>query len=534
MNNKLKNYIHQTKNIQIALIFLMIFSNGIMVLNSFLNIKMTNAIIDADFSKFLFYLLFVFFILLLVSLLNYFIGVMKSKSNKEISLMLREDYLDEFIKTYNYNKESKTDKAISNLTNDVNYVIDNGLLPMYELINLILGIILPLLGSAMIHWSFIIVFPVSLLISIVGSSYFSPVLQNFSKQRSSLNEELISMLNDFFPGFNTLYSYNSIDIFKDKVKKSSLKLEETKETYNKKYYFTNSIMMCLMIISQFVYIINVGVLTIKGIITPGSIVGLMSIAQAFYSNSQMAISMKMTIESSKPIIDKLLNEEKIKNNDNIKVQSIDGHIKVENLFFSYTNDSNNIISNFNDIYPIGEKYLIRGKSGSGKSTFLKLISGRLSNYSGNILYDDINLSKVPFEELSHLIAYIEQNPYIFEDTLKYNITLGNKIDHNIYNDAIFKSGLLDFINSKKDKDEFLLTKNGNNLSGGQKQRIAIARALVYNKRIFMIDEGFQGLDYETANEIEKNLLEMKDITLFMISHKEDKDRNLKYDKIITF
>lgn len=528
---KLKDYLRQTRGIQLGLLGAIIGFNLLMVLNSFFNIRMTNYIIEKNLSGFLKVLAIVIVTMMLASFISYIRGLLESKSVEKISNLLREDYLNAYIESYEPSKLSSVDTGISNLTNDVNFVIDKGLLSFYNFLNLVLGAVFPLIGAALIHYSFIIVFPLSLLIMVLGMSKFSPMLQDQAKEKSLANEGFVGKISDFFQGFATLFAYNSLENFTEKVSAASIDLEKTNKNYNKKSAGIKALMMVLMVICQFFYVINAGFLVVKSIISPGSIIGLMSLAMSFYSNSQQAMSLKIEMDSSKPVVEKLLSkgdEEKTYR----EIPTIADKIILDNVTFSYPNTDEKIFNNFSATYEMGKKYLVAGKSGSGKSTLLKLISKRLDNYQGSIYYDQVNIKDISFANMSNIIAYIDQNPYIFNDTIKNNITLGRDVSEDLYNKSIKMAGLEDYILGKEEGDNFILEKNGQNLSGGQKQRLVLARAYVYNKKIYLIDEAFQGVDLETAKELENTLLSMNDISLFMISHQDIDKLNPLYDEII--
>ncbi|MDO5755130.1 MAG: ATP-binding cassette domain-containing protein, partial [Tissierellia bacterium] len=189
------------------------------------------------------------------------------------------------------------------------------------------------------------------------------------------------------------------------------------------------------------------------------------------------------------------------------------------------------IENFNGEFKMGEKYLIKGESGAGKSTLLKLIAGYLKGYEGSIYYDDENLEDISWPSLMEQIAYIGQDVYIFNETIKFNITLGKDVDQSLYEKAISVSELESFIQGKKEKDAFILDGGGENISGGERQRIAISRAIASGKKIWFIDEGLQGMDEKTREKVETNLLK-EDVLLLMISH-VSKEREKEYTDQIT-
>lgn len=525
----MKKYLLWTKKIQIPLFLLFVITNGLMVVNSFLNTKMTNAVIGGDISRFITLALYVVIAMLLVSFFNYFIGKFKSKSREEISKAMREDYLKNFIDTYRPSGEKKKliAEVISKMTNDINFVMENGIYVFYDFINALLGIILPLIGATIIHPIFIAIFPISVVFQTFVLGKISPKIQALSTEQSEENQFFVKKLSDIFEGFDTLYQGNFIRGFRDKFQKSSQMLEKKRFYYGDKMSFYNSLIMGLMVLSQFLYILFAGYLVAKKKISPGSIVGLITLAQTFYGNTQMGMNSYLSLKSSKSVLDNMIKFPIPENKK--ELDKIQRGLSVKNLSFSYPNRERGL-SNFNHDFKLGEKYLVTGRSGAGKTTLLKLIAGYIGGYSGEIYYDDLELKQISPISLMKEIAYIEQDVYIFNDTLKFNICLGKEVDEKQYRKALDVADLTRFINTKKEKDNFVLEAGGENISGGERQRIAIARAFVSGKRIWIIDEGLQGMDEETIEIVENNLLK-ENVLLIMISHVSKKREHL-YSEVI--
>ncbi len=527
----MKQYLKRTKVIQISIFILLVISNLIMVLNSFLNIEMTNAIIDGNSKNFINFFLLVILFMALVSGLNYIVGLLKSKSKKEIAVLLRKDYLKNYMNNYDLSYKNETSQIISHLTNDINFVVDKGLDTRYQYWNFGIGVVLPLLGAAYIHWSFIIVFPISLALSLAIVKKLNPIIEMTSQEQSDENKKFVATLDDLFKGFSTLFAYKALKGFNKKIMQSNMDLENKKERFSRKMTFVQSMMMLSMILSQSIYILDAGYLVIHKVLTAGTIVGLMSLAQGFYSNFQNAMQTKMYILSTNPILNKLLSEVNIGEKDLKNIDKVQSTIDIKNLTYRYANEELPLMKNKSYSFSIGKKYMINGISGSGKSTLLKLLSGRIKDYDGDIFYDSLNIKELSSDTLTNLISYVDQDVYIFEDTIKNNITLGKEVSENEYERAITIAQLKDYIDTKAEKDNFLLTADGGNLSGGQRQRIAIARAVLYGKQILMIDEGLQGLDDTTADMVENALLKLP-VTLFMVSHRKCNDLLTNYDSII--
>ena len=180
----------------------------------------------------------------------------------------------------------------------------------------------------------------------------------------------------------------------------------------------------------------------------------------------------------------------------------------------------------------GEKVAIVGRSGSGKSTLLRLVLRYYDDYAGKILIDGRNIKDIKLSSIYELMSIIQQNVFMFDDSIEANISLyGDYTDEEI--DRVIKlSGLKSLIVSLTNGKKTMVGENGSNLSGGEKQRISIARALIKNTPIILLDEATANLDAETSYDIEDSLLDIEGLTSLVVTHKLNPELLKKYDKII--
>jgi ABC-type multidrug transport system fused ATPase/permease subunit len=207
-------------------------------------------------------------------------------------------------------------------------------------------------------------------------------------------------------------------------------------------------------------------------------------------------------------------------------------IEFKNVEFSYEEEEQRILSDINLKVKKNGKYLIVGPSGGGKSTLLKLFRKYFEPTSGNITIDGFDLRDVKRDQYFKLVANIEQQVFIFEDTIKNNITLYKEYTDQEVNAALEASGLTEFVKNSPDGLDSILYDNGKNISGGERSRLVIARALLNKASILFMDEAFASLDMERAREIEKTILGLKDMTVINVSHVIFKDTRELYDRVI--
>lgn len=206
-----------------------------------------------------------------------------------------------------------------------------------------------------------------------------------------------------------------------------------------------------------------------------------------------------------------------------------GNIKINNLIYSYNNINNTLKCDKLEILA-GEKVLLYGPTGSGKSTLMKLLVRYFSGYQGLIEIDDRNIQLLNLLDIRRKITYVSQDEILYTDTIYNNIVLDNKISYSEYLDILKITGVDLIINRSLLKNDMLIENNGSNLSGGEKQRILLARALVKKSDIYIFDESLSAIDIKNERLILKNIFKrLKNKTIIVISHRfNNKDLYQRY------
>jgi len=231
---------------------------------------------------------------------------------------------------------------------------------------------------------------------------------------------------------------------------------------------------------------------------------------------------------------KILNEKsKIKDDKDAKnIKIINGKITFNNVSFNYKN--NKVFSKFNLDIKSGETIGIVGKSGSGKTTLVKLLYRMYDLDNGYISIDKQNIRHVKKNSIRDSMSLVPQETLLFDDTIYNNVKFANA--HSNYQDvinALKKAELWKFVKKLPDKEKTIVGERGIKLSGGEKQRIAIARAILANKKIIILDEATSSLDSETEAKIRDTLDKItKGKTTIIIAHRLSTVMNA--DKIIVF
>lgn len=220
-----------------------------------------------------------------------------------------------------------------------------------------------------------------------------------------------------------------------------------------------------------------------------------------------------------PKIAELLDYENEIKDGCIELESFDSSIKFNNLSFSYDRSST-VLKDVSFEVKKGEKIGICGPTGGGKSTLLKLIPRFYDVCEGSIEIDGLDIRDLDLKSFRRYIGIVQQDPYIFQNTIYENIVYGNwECTENDVIEACKKASIYDFIQSLPEKFQTDVGPKGLKLSGGQKQRIALARIFLNNPDIILLDEATSALDNETEAIIQESLEAFKDKTMIVIAHR---------------
>ena len=247
---------------------------------------------------------------------------------------------------------------------------------------------------------------------------------------------------------------------------------------------------------------------------------------------QDILTIQYSFASAKAAINRLnkILELKLEKNGNIILDKNSNKIDIslKNLCFSY-NEEKEVLKNISFDIKAGEKIAIIGASGSGKTTIANIISGFYAKTAGDILYNNISVDKINKQSLRENIFLVLQMPILFNNSLRFNITMGNS---NISDEDILKAlkiaQLFDTVENLPNKLDTIVGKHGIRLSGGQRQRLSIARMIIANPNIVIFDESTSALDVHTESKLFDDLKEfLKSKTVITIAHRLSTVRNAK-------
>ena len=212
------------------------------------------------------------------------------------------------------------------------------------------------------------------------------------------------------------------------------------------------------------------------------------------------------------------------------IELMKGKIEMHNIKFIYPSDPNKkvILQDLNLTFEPGKKIALVGESGCGKSTIVNLIERLYETNEGEIIIDGLEIKKYDIKYLRRLIGYVQQEPVLFNKSIRENLIFGREEELKQFGDldeliqkACDESYATEFIKRLPDQFEYIVGVKGGKLSGGQKQRIAIARAILHRPKILILDEATSALDNKSEKEVQRAIdnIVQKNVTTIIIAHR---------------
>jgi len=376
----------------------------------------------------------------------------------------------------------------------------------------------------------IILFLITLLVFILYlflSFIFSRVFRFYIGKVKSMREDISSYMYQSINGFETVKGINIEESVIDKFNNKYISF--LNNMYKLNNHINNQSFLKDMI-NEFgnLFVIFIGALFVfDGKLSIGYLITFSSMMAYFLEPIRNIIDMDFNIKESKESITRILSLYEDNKSSGI-VDFRNGNICFNNLNFTFGNNKT-ILNGIDLIINRGERIMIYGTSGSGKSTLLKLLMGYYSISRGMIYINGVDINDLKIDSLRKNITYVSQNEILFNDTLLNNL----KVFESDNDDILSMAKLLEF-NEILDNDlglNLMIEENGFNLSGGQRQRIVLARALLKQAQIILIDEGLSQVDVSLERKILMNIFsKFKDKTFIIISHRME---NLDlYDRYI--
>ena len=450
--------------------------------------------------------------------------IMARYKNKVFQSILDRDYRE-------FSKET-SGKFISILTENMKKIEQDYLYQFFHISKNFSLMIFSLIAMFIGNWFLTLLVIIASIIPMMSTGFIGQKSAHLQNSAMIAEQKYLAKVKDIIAGFLVIKSFNVKEIIYQDYSHESENLDEI-------YFIKGKFDILANIISQLsgmiVFLVAFGggmYLVFNDYTSIGSVTAIVQLVNfVVMPLNEIGVGIskfregQVTLEAFKVYDVPEFQKGKTK-------EYFDEVITFSNVDFSYPNAEERIFNHLSLKIQKGEKIAIVGRSGSGKSTLLNLLLRFYDVTSGDISIDNEDLQAISIESLYNLMTVVQQDVYIFDDTLKANITLNQSFTEHDIKQAVQQSGLDSYVLENDLALQALCGENGSNLSGGQKQRLSIARALIRKTPILLLDEATSSLDNQVTAEIENSILKIQDLTALVVTHKLNEPILKKYDRIL--
>ncbi len=351
------------------------------------------------------------------------------------------------------------------------------------------------------------------------------------KKVSQQNANYVSSLADCLSGFSIIKSFRAERAMCRQISQRICDLTAAKIHRRKTAIGVQCLGVVAGQIAQLgVFVVGAALALHGQSITAGTLIAFVNLMNYVASPIGNIPQYLAQIKASLVLIDQLADalEQNVRDTGTVSRRVLTSGITLQHLSFSY--DNTPVLHDISFTFEQGKRYAIVGASGSGKSTLLHLLMGSHASYGGTIFYDDAELRQLSSDSLYDLVSLVQQSVFIFQASIRDNITMFSPFSSDQVDQAIARSGLTPLVAQRG--EDYLCGENGSGLSGGEKQRISIARSLLKNSQVLLFDEATAALDPQTAFQVTSSLLEPSGPTRIVVTHNWDEALLRQYDCII--
>lgn len=372
-----------------------------------------------------------------------------------------------------------------------------------------------------------------LVLPIAVSLLTGGTLVKYEKQTSEKNAGFVASISEVLRGFSVVKCFKA----EKEVEKQVNRINEDLETSKCRKSVTGALIGLIGSVAgvstQFGVFLIGGLIALKtGNITAGTLLLFVNLMNYLISPISEMPALIAGIRSSGALIKKMA--------ENLSLTGEEGTLEIDaskpcnialkDVSFSYE-EGKEVLHGISTVFEDGKSYALVGGSGSGKSTILKLLMNSYDNYRGSIDFGGNEIRDVKTGSLYDTLSLIEQEVFVFNSTIRENITMFRDFAKEKIDEAIRKAGLSELVEKKG--GEYKCGEGGCNLSGGERQRISIARSLLLENDVLLVDEATAALDAETAFKVTNSILDLEDKTKIVVTHDLDAATLSRFDKILT-
>ena len=481
---------------------------------------------SVNFDKVYYYCGIMIIFYIISSILAYILSVIMLEVSKRISYKLRKDLFDHLLSLpVGYFDTHATGDIISKISYDVDTLNSSLTSDLVTICGSIITVIVSFISMVMISTKLVLIFVFTVPLSIIITKRITKITRPMFRNRSRKLGELNGMVEEFISGQKTLRAYNQEENTKDKFGRKNE--EAVNAYYRADYYgamvgpsvnFMNNLSLTLISIFG-------AIMYLYGKMSLGNISSFVLYSRKFSGPINESANIIGEFQSSLAAAERIfqlmdeLAEEKDKENAK-ELSYVQGDVTVENVSFGYTADKL-ILKNLSMKAPSGNMIAIVGPTGAGKTTLINLLMRFYDVNYGNIYVDDMEIRDITRKSLRKSYAMVLQDTWLFQGTIFENIAYGSESAtlEDVIN-AAKAAKIHSYIKRLPEGYDTILTDDGANISKGQKQLLTIARAMLLDSKMLILDEATSNVDTRTEIQIQQAMRNlMKGKTCFVIAHR---------------
>lgn len=370
------------------------------------------------------------------------------------------------------------------------------------------------------------------VLPLVASLLTGGQLQAAEKRVSDQNRDFTAALSDCLGGFSVVKTFRAEKEIFRLFAESNRALEQEKFSRRRLKALVGMIGATTGIIAQLGVFLAGAYLALSGRgLTAGAVILFVNLMNFMIEPVAELPALLAARKAARGLIDKLADalEQDEAQPDGVHITPLARELRFENVRFSYDGETE-ILRGVSARFEAGKAYAIVGASGSGKTTLLNLLTSPGTAYDGSILLDGTELRTIAPESLYETVSLIQQNVFVFNASIRDNITMFRSFPSEELAQAVRRAQLESLL---ADRGEgYLCGENGSGLSGGEKQRISIARSLLKHASVLLADEATAALDAQTAHQVTDDILSLSGVTRIVVTHTLEQAALRRYDGIL--
>lgn len=424
-----------------------------------------------------------------------------------------------------------TGRYLSVLTNDANSIEENYLnrsfLLLYHCV-LFVGV----LGTMLWYdWRLTLVTVALSALPILISLTLGQGLSRREQAVSGENERFVATLQDLLRGFSVIKSFKAEGRVQGLFQGANHRLEQTKR---KRRWFEH--VLCgftntgSLVLQMGVFVCGAW-LAIRGEITAGTVLIFVNLSSYLLQPIRTVPQYWASRRAARALVEKLaqVTAENAGHTGGPIPPQLQDAIRLQDVTFGYEPDKS-VLNHLSVRFEAGKRYALVGNSGAGKSTLLNLLMGSSRDYTGSITVDGAEMRDIDPDSLYDLMSLIGQSVFLFDDTIRNNITMFGDFPKEQVDAAAEQAGLGELLRERG--EEYRCGENGVGLSGGERQRVSIARSLLRGTPVLLVDEATAALDARTASQVTSAILDLPGITAIVVTHRLEENLLRRYDGIL--